>query len=271
MDTEYLLNLNTIGDAKTAVSVIDEDSSYKSLEFTRLLFVAGAVGGVCAKMLISPIEVVVAAHTAELCLRSKLKKEGLSIFRTNPYCYLRMVPFAGSLCVTYGQLSSMLPDDGLAWHARIFAGCVAGGVATIATHPLDVLRSRGFSTLSPRVLFSGVGPAFVTTSVAAGVQQYVFDCCRSTLESHTDGHSPVSHFVVSGAVAGVVAQTIVHPLSLLSNIKNKTQSLSQTFLKRGGLRSLYAGLLPTYSRSIPAVAVTLTVRDAVLGRIDWER
>ena len=250
----------------------------KSLEFTRLLFIAGAVGGVCAKMLISPIEVMVSAHTADLCIRSKIKREGLKIFKVNPYNYVRMVPFAGTLCVTYGQLSSRLPTEGVAWHARLLAGCAAGGIATIMTHPLDVLNGRlstnvssSLQPLSVKVLFRGIGPSFIAMSVSAGVQQYVFDCCRSSLASRSDGRGPISHFIISGAVAGVISQTIVHPLTLLSTMKGNQFTASHILSRHSGFRSLYAGLLPTYSKAIPAVAVTLTVRDTVLGRVEWAR
>ena len=42
----------------------------------------------------------------------------------------------------------------------------------------------------------------------------------------------------------------------------------QSVITEGGARSLYAGIFPTMLKVAPAVAVSVVVRDYILGRLD---
>eukprot|EP01060_Flectonema_neradi_P012840 TRINITY_DN19621_c0_g1_i1.p1 TRINITY_DN19621_c0_g1~~TRINITY_DN19621_c0_g1_i1.p1 ORF type:complete len:330 (+),score=47.35 TRINITY_DN19621_c0_g1_i1:268-1257(+) len=263
-----------------------------------LPFIAGACGGVCSRTATSPLErIKLMAQCNTLpqnttpfrMLSSILKTEGVGgLFAGNFYNCLRVMPYSGIICMTYGNIVKQLPDEGFGWHGRLIAGCVAGGIATICTHPLDTLRMRvsalrvgdgdRLPNLSLSVLYRGIGPTLVTMSLFVGLQQYIFDYSRSFAKKNfsPSGRSPPSHFIASGVMAGVVAQTVIYPLDLLRRrvqlglTANQSLVSHYTWLsKKGGFKALYSGLLPTYVKVIPAVAVSVTVRDAVLGRIDW--
>ena len=47
------------------------------------------------------------------------------------------------------------------------------------------------------------------------------------------------------------------------------QALSSV-VRQEGFRSLYAGIIPTMMKVAPAVAVSVVIRDFVLGRLDGE-
>ena len=293
-------SISELIDAWKAASGIDYGSEYSfSVSVDIIPFIAGACGGVCSRTATSPLErVKLMAQCGTLpknstplqAVRNLLSNEGVSgLFKGNFYNCLRVIPFSGIICVTYGKIVKQLPDEGLGWHGRLGAGCAAGGLATICTHPLDTLRMRASAIctgdsgklppLSVGVLYRGLAPTLFAMSLFVGFQQYVFDYCRSYAKqrfSPEHGRSPPSHFIASGVIAGVVSQTLVYPLDLLRRrvqlgiTANKSVISHYTWLsKEGGLRSLYAGLIPTYAKVIPAVAVSVTVRDAVLGRIDW--
>ena len=59
---------------------------------------------------------------------------------------LRVFPFGGIVCITYGNILKLLPADGeLDWKEpiwRMIAGAAAGCIATLCTYPLDLVRAR---------------------------------------------------------------------------------------------------------------------------------
>lgn len=84
-------------------------------------------------------------------------------------------------------------------------------------------------------------------------------------------------FAACGVVAGVTAQTVVYPLDVL---RRRMQTVTHTdgaslslrgalvdLIQTAGPRGLFAGIVPAWLRVAPAAAVSLLVRDAVLGRL----
>ena len=55
-----------------------------------------------------------------------------------------------------------------------------------------------------------------------------------------------------------------------ASVQKKMQSsitVTRTLLKNGGIPRLYAGLTAAYLKVVPSAALSLLVRDAILGRL----
>ena len=74
-----------------------------------------------------------------------------------------------------------------------------------------------------------------------------------------------SQLMASGALAGVAAQTVVYPLDVLRRrVQLDRAGLGalgtlRAVVAREGWRALFAGIVPTYLKTVPAVATTATV------------
>ena len=55
--------------------------------------------------------------------------------------------------------------------------------------------------------------------------------------------------------------------SILSTKMKSSLSVTKTLLRNGGVPRLYAGLTAAYLKVVPSAAISLLVRDAVLGRL----
>ena len=59
------------------------------------------------------------------------------------------------------------------------------------------------------------------------------------------------------------------PHCFLTQVRNYTWlALARDVVRSHGARGLYAGMSPTLLKVMPAVAVSVTIRDAALGRLD---
>jgi hypothetical protein len=181
------------------------------------------------------------------------------------------------------------------------AGATAGIFATLLTHPLDVARARltvqvkdkgstgragirqTFATLignsGVRGLYKGLSPTLLAIAPFLAVQQSSYDYMK-TAASKKEWQPSVTLFACCGITAGTLAQTVVYPLDVIrrqmqveqQEVPTKSQSTStynmtKDIMKKQGPRGLYAGLVPTYAKVVPAAALSLLVRDALLGRL----
>lgn len=156
-------------------------------------------------------------------------------------------------------------------------------LATGAAHELQ-MQYRGISGCTRSIwqrhgwqgFFRGVQPSLVALAGFVAVQQAGYDMIFELQQRRFEWDPTPQASLMAGAVTGVLAQTIVHPIDtvrrrmqVLSH-NRKMSSVSQTVshvVRRSGVRGLYAGLAATYVKVVPSVAVALCVRDAVLGRL----
>ena len=79
-----------------------------------------------------------------------------------------------------------------------------------------------------------------------------------------NGYAPSPPVLMaSGALAGVAAQSVVYPLDVL---RRRVQvdgggaiATLRAIVARDGAKALFAGIVPTYLKTVPAVATTATV------------
>ena len=214
---------------------------------------------------------------------------------------LRVFPYSGLVCVFYSQSLKFLPaDDEMdmmepVW--RALGGGFAGSMATICTYPLDVVRAKltvakpgeSHSMLSTlrdmtktngiRGLYGGLGATLTAVAPFVGLQQASYDVLKMNVIDKGWANPSVAMFTACGVFSGLMAQTIVYPFDVLRRriqVEGTRSQWAQLYtlpalqrvVQKEGFAGLFAGLLPTYAKVAPAVACSLVVRDAILGRLD---
>lgn len=177
--------------------------------------------------------------------RQIVKEGGLrSLFAGNLACCMRVLPFGGIVCVSYGRILKLLPADNEldamepVW--RSIAGAGAASLATVCTYPLDLVRARlavqnasnssskwaeplgilgTFSSIVRNeggyaALYRGIGPTLCAVAPFVALQQATYDTMK--MAAFEQGIEPtVPLFLCCGAFAGATAQTMIHPLDLV--------------------------------------------------------
>jgi len=194
------------------------------------------------------------------------------------------------------QLPYRLPPPG----ESFVSGAVAGGLATTATYPLDLLRTRFAAQGRERIyrsLFGSIkdiakheGPAGFFRGCSAAVVQIVpymglfftaYEGLRPTM-SHLDSLPFGTNDAAAGVVASVLAKTGVFPLDLVRK-RLQVQGPTRTryvhrnipeykgvvrtitmILRAHGVRGLYRGLTVSLFKAAPASAVTMWTYERVL-------
>jgi len=229
------------------------------------------------------------------------------LFAGNGTNVLRIFPTSALVCLVYSRMIKYTPVDNEKnpnqplW--RLLSGATAGVVANSCTHPLDVVRARltvqdmssgqeikykGISHAVKtmvreegfRSLFKGLGPTLVSIAPFLAIQQCVYDVLKNVIIQGAFSTTNVSTFLVCGAFAGTLAQTAVHPLDVVrrtmqvdsktNTVQSRMQSsieVTKTLLRTGGISRLYAGITAAYLKVVPSAALSLLVRDAILGRL----
>lgn len=151
-----------------------------------------------------------------------------------------------------------------------------------------------------RELYTGLTPALFSMSAFVGIQNTVYDGLRLHItdpRSYLHLQPSVPLFLTLGAVAGGIAQTAVYPCEVIRRtmqicpitqqskvaattirgvgVTVSSQSMShervfataRSMIRTHGVKSLFRGLTPTYLKVLPSVAITVTVRDAILGKL----
>ena len=138
-------------------------------------------------------------------------------------------------------------------------------------------------------------------SLFVGAQNASYDFLRLNATSRDGlGLKPsVELFVGCGITARLFGQTCIYPLDVIRRriqagsesvtispdklqrnilsatkardlVSNRTWFALQNVVKQEGFKSLFAGLTPTYLKVVPSVAISVTIRDIILGRLHPE-
>ncbi|GAB1310908.1 mitochondrial thiamine pyrophosphate transporter [Madurella fahalii] len=289
---------------------------------------AGATSGLISRFVIAPLDVVkirLQLQTHSLSdplthrdlhggpiykgtlptLRHILRAEGITgLWKGNVPAELLYVCYSAVQFTTYRSatilLHRTLGEGALPNPAESFvAGALAGGTATAATYPLDLLRTRFaaqgndrvYPSLrravvqigrdeGPRGFFRGLGPGLAQIIPFMGVFFAVYETLRPRLSELDLPFS--SGGAVAGTIASVTAKTGTFPLDLVRKriqVQGPTRrryvhknipeyggmvDTVRMILRNEGLRGLYRGLTVSLLKAAPASAVTMWTYERAL-------
>jgi solute carrier family 25 phosphate transporter 23/24/25/41 len=226
------------------------------------------------------------------------------LFAGNGTNCLRVFPYAGIVtwCYLSGLQLTPADSDFDAWEP-VYRGSVAaaaGVVGQLLTYPIDVVRARMtvnagahtgvascarsiYREAGARGLYRGLGPTLATVAPFVACQMATADAGKAlAAERGVEVTAPVMMLV--GGAAGIAAQTLVYPLDVLRRrlqvqgaqgaqgaqaaqavVGDSAWTALQQVVRREGVRSLFAGIVPTYAKVLPAVAIAMTTTKACIG------
>ncbi|KAL1955885.1 hypothetical protein VTO42DRAFT_7958 [Malbranchea cinnamomea] len=295
---------------------------------------AGSIAGLISRFAIAPLDVVKIRLQLQIhslsdplshanvkgpvykgtlnTLRQIVREEGITgLWKGNIPAELLYICYGGIQFATYRNvtlaLQSLPPGARLSSSAESFvSGAVAGGLATAATYPFDLLRTRfaaqGNDRIYPSILSSvrsiareeGVRGFFRGVSAAVGQIVPYMGLFFSTYEALrvpiADLQLPFgSGDATAGVIASVLAKTGVFPLDLVRKrlqVQGPTRSryvhtnipeyhgvfrTIRTILETQGVRGLYRGLTVSLLKAAPASAVTMWTYERSLKLLkEWD-
>ena len=239
---------------------------------------------------------------SELGWRALMAGNGANCVRVFPHAGIACLTYAS--LVKYLPSDGKLDRYEYMW--RALAGGCAGVTATCCTYPLDVVRTRlavnggdaQYRSMGSALkhihstgsLWKGIRPTLLAVAPFVAIQQATYDVIKMSAMEYGNVQPSVGFFLTCGAAAGLTAQTVVYPLDLIrrrmqADVVTKTADVSaanqtkrtvithytwlalRDVVKQEGAPGLFRGMWPTFLKVAPAIAVSVTVRDAVLGRL----
>ncbi|KAF4637526.1 hypothetical protein G7Y89_g565 [Cudoniella acicularis] len=238
-------------------------------------------------------------------LKHILREEGLTgLWKGNVpaelmYVSYSAIQFTAYRSVTLGLQTAFGEHRMPAAAESFIAGASAGAIATTATYPLDLLRTRFaaqgteriYSSLAasirdiarhegPRGFFQGLGAGIGQIIPYMGIFFATYETLRLPLGTLQMPFG--SGDAAAGVIASIIAKTGVFPLDLIRKrlqVQGPTRSryihknipvysgvfrTMQNILKNEGTRGLYRGLTVSLFKAAPASAVTMWTYERVL-------
>jgi solute carrier family 25 protein 42 len=225
-----------------------------------------------------------------------LHNEGvLAFWKGNTAAVVRVMPYMSLTFMSYEEYKVRCLQLGAAKQAAALgAGSAAGVTAVVLTYPLDLVRARMAMPESPHTsmfgalrtiatergvgaLYHGVGATCLGVAPYAGLKFMSYEGLKTALGAFfgiSEEQLRPWQRMGSGLVAGLVAQTAVYPLDVVRR-RMQTQGAAAplyrstfhaltTIGREEGLRAgLYRGLTINYLKTMPNVAIYMTLYDIV--------
>ena len=226
-----------------------------------------------------------------------LKDEGpLAFWKGNTAAVVRVVPYMSITFCTYEEYKARL--GALSWPKNLVslsAGSLAGLTAVAATYPLDLVRatmaqqghvySSVFDALTRisrergvLALYAGIGATSLGVAPYAGLKFACYETMKvafSDVLAIEESQLRPWQRVSAGALAGLIAQTFVYPFDVVRR-RMQTGRVSSsghpytgvvnalsTICREEGFRGLYRGLSLNYLKTMPNVAIYMSLYDVV--------
>ncbi|KAJ7518944.1 hypothetical protein O6H91_20G016400 [Diphasiastrum complanatum] len=279
---------------------IDKVSSTRRLTQKGNIFkqlFCGGFAGVVSRTAVAPLDLVKIKKHPGRFLQLLSFHTSLSILfygqkRGNGVNCVRVAPCkAIELCV-FEIVKRLLNKDGnpLQNVAAPVAGGAAGMAGTLATYPLEVLRTRmaiqpehynGMISAVTKVLreegfgafYSGLVPSLVGVFPYSATNYFVYDGLRSTYRRATGNQSiPTVVTLLFGAVAAAASSTVTFPLEVARKqlqlgtkglvTHRSAVSVIREIYSKEGFWALYRGLGTTWLKLVPAAGIAFVCYEA---------
>ncbi|KAL7771259.1 hypothetical protein CFE70_001202 [Pyrenophora teres f. teres 0-1] len=241
-------------------------------------------------------------------LKQILRQEGITgLWKGNIPAELMYLTYGSAQFSAYRYMSHLLdaippPYTPPGSVSNFISGATAGAVATTATYPLDLLRTR-FAAQGPERVYTSIvtslkqiaqqeGPTGFFRGLGAGISQIVpymglFFASYESLKPITATSSiplPLgSSDAVAGVIASVLSKTAVYPLDTTRKRLQVQGPTRERYVHRNiptyngvirtlghiwkheGRRGLYRGLTVSLLKAAPASAVTMWTYERTMG------
>ena len=220
----------------------------------------------------------------------------LALFRGNSANVVKIAPETAVKFIAFDALKRAFAADAdnATVAERFTAGGVAGAIAQVVVYPLEICKTR--LALSPQgtymggvagclraiaraegvgALYQGLSASLMGIMPYAGIDLAVNSLLKERVASAyaMRGQEPaVSAVLTCGMLSSSVAMVITYPLNLVRTrlqasgmpgspcFDGPIDCLQQT-VRGGGLRALYAGLLPNMLKVLPATSISYAMYD----------
>jgi solute carrier family 25 phosphate transporter 23/24/25/41 len=263
--------------------------------------VAGGTAGACARTATGPLDrVKILMQTQHLTsggapdkyrglwqgLVRVAREDGVkSYWRGNFANCIRVFPYSATQFITFDHCKVIV--CGLTGRnqptvvERLACGATAGICASVATHPLDVVRTRmavqpelrgvnhTFSTLwkegGVAAFYKGLGPTIASLAPFVAINFASYDTLKALAKKHNVCQGPGSGLLL-GAGAGIIAQTACYPLDTIRRrmqLKGRnytsTADAMRTIVRTEGAKALYKGMSANTLKVVPNNAIRFMV------------
>ncbi|KAF4661882.1 hypothetical protein FOL47_006514 [Perkinsus chesapeaki] len=208
----------------------------------------------------------------------------------------RIIPYSATNYTVFDRVNNYLQNSSLRQHCpaeliRFFSGNCAGASAVIVTYPLDMLRSRLasdtkgefksykdavkkiYASRGIRGIYGGMYPTLCGIIPYAGTSFMCFETLKAKRRD-ISGRWTAFDRLICGAFSGLVAQSATYPFDIIRRRqqvhggrafpgKGVIRSLIEVARTEGVRKGLYKGLSVNWVKGPIAVAVSLSVNDAL--------
>ena len=220
-----------------------------------------------------------------------------AFWKGNTAAVVRVMPYMSLTFLTFEEYKAQFLALGAPKQAATLAAGSLGGVtAVVLTYPLDLVRATmatGSSTHSGMgealvsiyrergllALYSGVTATCVGVAPYAGLKFLSYEALKgamSTMCGMREEELKPSMRLGSGLLAGMAAQTVVYPLDVVRRrmqtastvLYTSTFNALSTIARQEGVRNgLYRGLALNYLKTMPNVAIYMSLYDILKGSL----
>ena len=224
-----------------------------------------------------------------------LENEGaIAFWKGNSAAVVRVIPYMSLTFLTFEEYKASLLAVGVPKQlSTLVAGSLGGVTAVVCTYPLDLVRatmatpagahhtSMGSALTSiarergAAALYSGVTATCVGVAPYAGLKFLSYEALKGVLGTFVglrEEELRPSQRLAAGTFAGLIAQTFVYPLDVIrrrmqtsaSVVYSSTWDALSTIARQEGVRNgLYRGLTLNYLKTMPNVAIYMSLYDIV--------
>lgn len=240
---------------------------------------AGSAAGLVSRIVVSPLDVVKIrwqlSSTSNVSFYNTIKhvldSHGwMGLFRGNAWGLALWISYGAVQFPAYEKCKDVVGEGGI---GRVAAGSMAASFATLATFPLDAMRTRRISSHShhSQSIFRGVGPGLLAIAPMSGI---TFSLHEYFLDLGIEKG-------ISGLLAGTIARMIIFPLDTIKRrmmaqglehvehghvIKHYNGSLdcARTLLREEGILAFFRGMSPSMIKTGIGSGITFFVYESVL-------